>query len=241
MNSSLLVSSSSCRALEGDYHTIVANLANANTVAFKRRRNSFVQALRAATDSQGKSMLLPVKLESVASDFSTGALTQTYRKLDFAIDGEGLFVLETPDGPLYTSNGAFVLNSERQLCTTGGHTVSGDGGAIVIPENAMDITAGRDGTIQADGQSVGKIRIVKFEDTSVLHPVGANSFENKSQEQPTVADDAELLQGYREGSNVQPVKELVHLITVMRQYEMNLKVISKGSERSKDLIRVAGA
>lgn len=240
MNSALLVSSSSCRALEGDYHTIVSNLANANTVAYKRRRNSFTQALKAAESLGGKSMLLPLKLESIASDFTPGTFTATYRKLDFAIDGDGLFVLETPTKPLYTRNGAFLLNNERQLCSTGGHIVSGDGGAIVIPEGAMDITATRDGTIHADGQSVGKIRIVQFEDTSVLQPDGANTFKNESSEEPTDAEDAELLQGYREGSNVEPVKELVHLITVMRQYEMNLKVISKGTERGKDLIRVAG-
>ena len=241
MNSTLLVSSSSCRALEGAYHTIVSNLANANTVAYKRRRNSFAQALDAAEGPDGKWTLLPIKLESIASDFTPGTYTQTYRKLDFAIDGDGFFVLGTPDGPLYTRNGAFLLNSERQLCSTGGHVVEGDSGPIVIPEDAIDITAARDGTIQADGQSVGRIQIVQFEDTSALQPAGPNTFRNEGNEEPEDATDAELLQGYREGSNVQPVKELVHLITVMRQYEMNLKVISKGTERGKDLIRVAGA
>jgi flagellar basal body rod protein FlgG len=234
MDSSIQAAAWSLETLGQRYRAIAHNLANASTVGFKRQVRSAVAAEGAdAPDGQivGRASI----------DFTQGAAVQTHRPLDLALQGDGLFVLETPDGPLYTRDGVFHVNAEGQLVDTGGRLLGGEGGPIVLPPGvsaaAVQISAA--GEVSAAGQRLGTIRVVAFDDPGRLEPVGDACFRAPPDLQPKDAEDASVHQGYQEASNVRVVEELVDLIMVTRLYEANLRSIQGHDDQKKDLLRVA--
>ena len=157
------ITSSSLEGLNQEYLSITNNLANASTVGYKRRRSAFAQVLSA----EQTSLQTPESgsIETTAAvDFSQGGPNQTGRSLDLALAGEGFFVVETPQGELYTRNGTFRLNKDRQLVDGSGATVAGQSGPIVMPASAstLDIHVSEDGSISAGGAVIGKLKLVRF-------------------------------------------------------------------------------
>lgn len=232
--------SSAINGLMNEYNIIANNLANVSTPAYKRQCNTFSKILSAQTAKNGTPTDGEIKLESTY-DFSAGNLNQTGRDLDLAICGKGFFVIETPQGPLYTRNGSFNLNSNGQLVDVEGRAVQGDNGPITIPAGAeAEITVGNDGTISAGKTSIGKIKIVDFGDNeNKLNPAGLNCYKAPINVQPITSDKAIVKQGYTESSNVNMMEELVDMIMVSRLYEANMKSITIGTENSKSLMSVA--
>ena len=237
MDESALVCSSAMNALKEDYYRIAANLANANVIGYKRRCNSFKQALDEAQSGSGRSGAIEV--EANGTDFSPGGVTATGRPLDLAIKGEGFFVLETPNGALYTRNGTFSLNDRRELVTSSGYVASGEAGPIVLPADRTDIHVDRQGRILVDSKEVGRLRMVQFSEKGKLERLGASLFRHSEGARGVPAEESEVIQGFRENSNVQVVKELVDLITVMRQYQTNLTMLNKRDKRGNEIFRVA--
>jgi len=236
---------SSLEALTREYRAITHNLANANTAGFKRTRTSFRQLLdtevaRPAAPNE----TAPTKIDTLhQTDFAQGMLTQTGRSLDVALEGNGLFVVSTPQGPLYTRAGKFRTSAERQLVDGAGQTVQGSGGPITLPagRSAEDVTVGTDGAVSVDGQQVGKLSVVVPTDPSQLVSVGAGRYRlgEAGQVIEAAAKDFRVHQGFVESSNVSVVEELVGLITVTRLYEANLKTISIQDEAAKQIVQVA--
>jgi flagellar basal-body rod protein FlgF len=230
------LTSSSLEALSQQYRAIANNLANASTPGFKRSRTLFQQVLEKAGNAKQS------PLEKVASrpavDFSQGTLTPTGWSLDLAIQGQGMFRLETPDGPLYTRSGQFRVNNARQLVNPAGHTV---GGPITLPPTVSpsDISVSRNGTLTAGGVRIGKLPVVMFQDPQKLAPAGQNCFRAPRGVEEADATDFTVHQGFFESSNVSVVEELVGLITVTRMYEANLKNIRVQDEETKSLLNVA--
>ena len=239
MSDPIQATGSCLQALSDQFRAVTNNLANADTVGYKSRRTAFAQALaRAGVDPAATEVV-----GSLSLDLTQGPLLQTGRPLDVALDGEGFFVLETPDGPLYTRNGAFRTNASNQLVDAAGNLVAGESGPIVIPPSASQeqVHVGRDGTIYADGQAIGKLRMVRFEDPSVLTPRSSGAFVADDGASPQTASPA-VQQGFREGSNVSVVEEMVKLITISRMYEANMKTLSATQdERLRSLLDVAMA
>lgn len=143
--------------------------------------------------------------------------------MDVAIEGSGFFVVSTPNGDMYTRNGQFTLNADKQLVTQDGNPVMGqNGGEITINGKAVTIAA--DGTISVDGTIVDKLKVVDFSDKSSLKNVGKSLFTNVSTTNAeTTADKASVKQGSFEGSNVDTVKEMIDMISAMRAYEAYTK------------------
>ena len=135
-----------------------------------------------------------------------------------ALHGKGFFALNGPNGPLYMRNGVFELGPGGELRNKDGFTVQGSSGGIVIPPTASRITISENGNVLADGTEVGQIRTATFPDNRVLTPVGATMFTAPAGVQPQSGTDT-VQQGYREGSNVQVVTEMVSMIAGMRQYD----------------------
>jgi flagellar hook-basal body protein len=119
--------------------------------------------------------------------------------------------------------------------------VAGEGGPITVPASAgpQSIQIASDGTVTADGQRVGKLRVMSFADPSLLRPVGEGSFMADAGAQPVTASDVQVRQGYKEASNVNLVEELVELIKTTRLFEANLKAISTGDDRMQSILEVA--
>jgi len=227
--------------LTHQYLLTTQNLANASTTGFKRRLAVFQEALEAQADGEGAARTVNA---GTAVDFSQGGLVRTGRTLDLALAGDGFFVVESPEaagGVLYTRNGAFRTNGQRQLVDAAGRLVAGEGGPIVLPTSVgLDrVSVSSDGTVSAGGQAVGKLRLAAFADPRELKAVGASLFEAPAGVLAEAPQGTKVHQGFQEASNVATVEELVTLIMVTRLYEAGMKTISAQDERMKNLIQVA--
>ncbi|MBM4017745.1 MAG: flagellar hook basal-body protein [Planctomycetes bacterium] len=226
-------------ALGRQYEAIAHNLANASTPGYKRLFCTLVGGAPGAAGGPGGAAA-PILGES-SVDFTQGAIVHTGRPLDLALHGKGFFVVETPQGERYTRNGTFQTSAQGQLVDSGGRTVAGDAGPIVIPRTAGEagVSVAADGRIQAGSTVLGKLRIVEFEKPEALVPAGEGSFRAPRTAAPLPAAKTTVQQGFQEASNVSVVNELVGLITVTRLYEANANIMNKRGEMAKTIIQVA--
>ncbi|MHC4264392.1 MAG: flagellar hook-basal body protein [Planctomycetota bacterium] len=231
---------SSISSLVEEFNIITHNLANVSTAGYKRRCTAFSKALEVAQSNQSEQ----INVDAVF-DFSQGNLIQTGRPLDVALSGKGFFVLETPEGPLYTRNGMFMTNQNGQVVDTLGRSVAGQAGPISIPVGIglSELHIADNGTISSGEVTIGRFKIVDFgADESKLDSVGDSCFEMSDQTVvPTDAQNVVVQQGYHESSNVTMIEELVNMIMVSRLYEANIKAMSAISEASSSLLNVARA
>ena len=199
------------------------NLAHASVPGFRKALLSF-EALRNPSAPEGEDDLAGAQMNAPAIDFTPGPMNRTGAPLDLALDGDGFFVVNGPDGPLYTRSGTFQLDGTGQLITPDGLTVQSTSGTLTIPANTPvgEILVGVDGTIRVGAEEIGKLEIRSFATPQSLRSVGATLFEAPLD---LVAQPAEarVLQGTREMSNVSAVSELVNLIAAQRHYEMSQK------------------
>ncbi|MEE9338730.1 MAG: flagellar basal-body rod protein FlgG [Methylococcaceae bacterium] len=228
------------------------NLANVNTIGYKKSRAIFedlvYQNIRQVGAQTTQNTELPTGLQlgagvrTVATEklHSQGNMQQTDNSLDIAVSGRGYFQILMPNGDInYTRDGSFKLDSSGQIVTAGGMTLEPN---ITIPADASSISIGRDGTVSviqpgsADSVEVGQVQLADFINPSGLSPIGENLFsESVASGAPAtgVPGDAEfgsVLQGSLETSNVNVVEELVNMIETQRAYEMNSKAISTTDE-----------
>ena len=229
------------------------NIANMNTVGFKKQRAEFQDLLyqtmeQAGAQSSDQGTIVPtgvqvgagVKAGSVYRIQTQGALTATGNKLDLAIDGRGFFQVLLPSGETaYTRAGNFSTNDQGQIVTEDGYTVQP---GITIPQNAVSTTISKTGLVQVklDGdptpQTVGQIELANFMNEGGLEAIGDNMFmETAASGAANIAAPGQpgfgtLLQNYTEASNVDSVSEITALIVAQRAYEMNSKVITTADQ-----------
>jgi flagellar basal body rod protein FlgG len=223
--------SASLRALTREFDVIAHNLANVSTSGYKRRCSSFSSML---DDQQNAA--------ASALDFSQGNLVETGRTLDVALYGKGFFVIETPDGPLYTRHGVFRANQNGQIVDSEGRAVAGAFGPLAVPAgiDVSQITVGQTGQINAGGGSIGQFRIVDFagkEDQ--LEAAGFCCYRAPQDVPPRDVEDVVVKQGYQEASNVQIIDEVVSMIMVSRMYESNMKLVNTKKDTTNSVIGVA--
>ncbi len=229
------------------------NIANMNTIGFKKQRAEFQDLLyqnveRMGAQSSSTGTVVPtgiqigsgVKTGSVYRITEQGTLTQTGNKLDLAIDGKGFFPVLTPAGDTaYTRAGNFSVNDQGQMVTHDGYLVQPQ---ISIPQNAVDITISKAGQVQAtipgqvQPQIVGQLQLATFFNEGGLEAVGDNLYLESGASgaaqlgQPGNPGFGQLQQGYTEAANVDAVSEVTALIVAQRAYEMNSKVISAADQ-----------
>ncbi len=211
-----------------------ANLANSTTAGYRSQGYAFGtfaatldQALGGIpTDTQGGR-----PLSGIYTNFDPGPFQNTGNPLDLAISGDGFFVLDGPGGQLYTRNGTFQLNGEGQLQSKSGLPVRGEGGPIVIPPNTARITVGPDGTVLADFNQVGRLQLARVANPRlVLRRVGDTLFQGPPPPPQLDLGDVRVEQGFREGSNVQVVRQMVQMLSGMRYYEASERALRTLSE-----------
>lgn len=243
MDNGIILTSSSMEALSQDFRVVAHNLANVNTVGYKRLQSSFFNALQSAMSGAGELDTGTLgEVEATTSiDFTQGALIPTGRPLDLGLQGEGFFVIETLEGELYTRKGTFYVNPNGQLVDVEGRTVAGQAGPIVIPSTTSPLKArvAGDGSVSADGSQIGKLKLVEFDNMSDLESVGGGCFRLTAAVTPKEALETSVHQGYQEASNVPAVRELVRLITLTRLYQANVKSVQTFDEQMKYLLQVA--
>ena len=230
--------STSIAALTREFETITHNLANTSTVGFNRKTNAFSLSL----DPEEEYSPGTVDPDSTF-DFSQGNIVETGRPLDIALFGQGFFVIETPEGPLYTRNGMFGTDENGQIVDSVGRIVAGEGGSITIPNNIgiSQLHVSSDGTVSAGPTTIGKFMIVDFGDNEgKLLPTGDSCYSMPDMTVEALpAERIVVKQKYQEASNVKVVEELVDMIFVTRLYEANVKAITSQQEASASLMSLA--
>jgi flagellar basal-body rod protein FlgF len=212
---------------------IATNLANLETAGFKAENMIFTEQLEQTAEGEILSLVHDV---SFVRDLSEGPMVGTQSPLDLAVHGQGYFVVNTPDGERYTRHGVFQLDDGGQIVTTEGHPVLNSGGApITVPLDASSITITRDGTISADAQEIGQIKLVGFEDPQALSKVGSGLYEAVDQS-PSPDPDSEVLQGMVENSNVKGVVEMTRMVDTVRSYQAAAKLADTEHQRILDAI-----
>jgi flagellar basal-body rod protein FlgF len=233
---------SGINALMHEFDVVAHNIANVSTVGYKRRCSLFSKSMEQQQAGTSSELYNSLNSECVL-DFSQGNLVETGRPLDFALYGKGFFVLETPEGPLYTRNGVFHLNPTGQMVNSDGKIVAGEVGPIIIPPNVSqsELFVSADGSISAGNLALGRFRLVNFDDNEdKLTPVGGNSYSMPDKDvEPTGAEGLLVKQGFQEASNVKMIDELVGMLLVSRLYEANVKLLSARKESSNSIINVA--
>ncbi len=235
----MLVALQSQRILQRRMEIAANNLANMNTTGFKA--DSLVAeetARRPARAADRPHDIHFARDITVARDMRAGAVTVTGEPFDFALEGEGFFIVQGPEGPLYTRDGAFTLTGEGRLVTSDGRAVLNQGGsAIVIDAQGGTPTVTADGAITVGGQAVGQIGVATFARPGALERVGGNLLDARGQQ--AGGFEGRVVQGALEGSNVEPVLELTRLIQISRAYESAAKFVNQTDElRQRSLERL---
>lgn len=231
-------------AQEKRLEVITNNLANVTTSGFKKDVAVFegltpLLTDAAGTDVQPVSHLLGSdstfgRLKKVSTDFSAGAIQMTGEPLDLAVQGEGFFAVQSPEGVRYTRNGHFTLDAEGQIVTSSGFPVLGSGGPITLPPGTVSIDS--NGRVSVRGLEAGAIvteievlPVYTVSNPDQLRKVGGSLFEVISGTAVPLLE-GRVLQGALEGSNVNPVEEMVAMIEVMRLYEAAQKAIQTADD-----------
>lgn len=229
------------------------NIANMNTVGFKKQQAQFEDLLyqnveRMGTESSSTGTIVPtgiqlgagVKTGQVSRVVTQGALTQTGNKLDLAINGRGFFQVLLPSGQIaYSRAGNFSTNATGQVVTQDGYLVQP---ALTVPANTVAVSVSQAGLVQATlagtptPTTIGTLQIANFFNEAGLDAQGGNLFlESAASGPPALSTPGQpgfgvIMEGYTEASNVDPVSEITNLIAAQRAYEMNSKVVTAADQ-----------
>jgi flagellar basal body rod protein FlgG len=225
------------RARSESLDLVAHNLANASTAGFKADHELYQQYVgEEAYNPLGPETVSPV-VEGHWTDLSQGALQYTRDPYHFALSGPGYFTIKGPSGPLYQRSGDFHLSKEGRLVTREGLEVDvrNASGQPVQIDHRQTLTVGADGSLRQGNAVIGRFFIADFSPGVSFEKKAGNYF-SFSAPQPMEARNAEVHQGALEQSNVDPAKQAVRLMTVMRQFEMLTRALTIGGEMSKKAV-----
>lgn len=257
---SLSVAATGMMAQQLNVEVISNNIANMTTTGYKLRRAEFqdllYQSQRRTGAASGEGTIVPagvqlglgVKTAAVYRVHEQGNLVNTENKLDLAVQGDGFFMVEKPDGEIaYTRSGNFQLSPNGVIVTPDGYPVAP---GITVPADAIEVSISAEGQVMAKQQgqigltNLGQLELATFVNPSGLEAVGSNLFLETEASGPSIAGTpgsdgfGTVLQGYLESSNVNPVQEITALITAQRAYDMNSKVISASDEMMSTVVQM---
>jgi flagellar basal-body rod protein FlgF len=214
---------------------VANNIANSSTTGFRREGVVFSEYVSALDQDPSLSMAYA---SGRNVDLSQSTLSQTGGNFDFAIQGEGFFLIDTPQGQQLTRAGSFTPNDAGELVTPDGYRLLDAGGApIFIPPDAKGVALAADGTLSANGQPIAQVGLWQPSDPLTLKHQSGTMFAADAVEP---AEGGTILQGQLEDSNVQPVSEIARMIEVQRAYELGQKFLDSEDERVRGVIQALG-
>ena len=215
---------------------VANNIANISTNGF--RREGVVFAEYVADLEYGPSLSMAHATGRIV-DLGQAGLSQTGGTFDFAIQGDGFFLIDTPQGQQLTRAGSFTPSAEGELMTPDGFRLLDQGGApVFVPPDAGMVAMGSDGTLSANGVPLGKIGLWQPTDPTQLQRQSGTMFASPSGVEP--ADGGTVMQGYLEDSNVDAVSEIARMITVQRAYELGQTFLDREDARVRDVVQTLG-
>ncbi|MDX1809921.1 MAG: flagellar basal-body rod protein FlgG [Sulfurospirillaceae bacterium] len=249
---SLYTAATGMIAQQTQIDTTSNNIANVNTIGYKKQRAEFAdlmyQTMEYAGTATSNTTVSPTGIEvglgvrptAISKLFTQGNFKETGNPLDMAITGQGFFQIQLPDGSTaYTRNGSFKLDSNGNIVNSDGYQLIPQ---ITIPQDATQISIGTDGTVsvmqagQTQMSQVGQIELANFVNPAGLHSLGNNNYINTTASGDAITSTpglnglGEIRQNFVEMSNVQLVEEMTDLITGQRAYEANSKAITTSDE-----------
>ncbi len=249
---SLYTAATGMLAQQTQIDTTSNNIANVNTIGYKKQRAEFAdlfyQVMEHAGISSSTTTVSPTGIEvglgarptAITKQFTQGNFKETGNQLDLAITGNGFFQIELPDGNIaYTRNGAFKVDGNGTIVNSDGYKLIPE---ITIPEDATTVAIGTDGIVtvlqagETEPNQVGQIELANFINPAGLHSLGDNNYINTVASGDAITGTAglaglgQIKQGFVEMSNVQLVEEMTDLITGQRAYEANSKAITTSDE-----------
>jgi flagellar basal-body rod protein FlgF len=237
MQNTLLVGLSRQMALGREMDVVANNIANLDTTGYKADGALFEEFLNSRARAGGTNARVSFVLDrGIWHDMSQGPVQRTGNALDVAVDGNAFFVVQTPRGERYTRNGAFQINANGQLVTANGDPVLGESGPITFQSTDNQVSISRDGTVSVrEGTSKedsvrGKLRLVTFDNMQQLQKDGASSFSAAGNVQPQPAQNAAVIQGALEKSNVRGVVEMSRMIEITRTYTQIASLLQQQSD-----------
>lgn len=219
-----------------EMQVVAHNIANLSTTGFRREGVIFAEHVARLQDAPSLSM---AHADARHIDLSQAGLVQTGAAFDFAIQGPGFFLIETPEGERLTRAGSFTPNAEGELVNADGHRLLDQGAApVFVPPDAGPVALGADGTLAAGGQPLARIGLWQPLDPNDLRHQGGTLFSAAAGVEP--AEGATLLQGALEESNVNPVAEIARMVAVQRAYELGQGFLDREDARLAGVIQTLG-
>jgi flagellar basal-body rod protein FlgG len=246
MNVSLYQAAAAMNANSRWQELIAENLAN-SSVPGARKQDITFSSVQAGLPSgelgmNGERFAIPAAHS--ATNFSEGQMNPTGVSTDFAIDGPAFFQVQLPTGnAAFTRNGSFQLNGQGQLVTQQGYPVASESGGPVQldPANSAPMTVSADGNVSQGSEPRGRIRMAEFSDPHQLSVLGGGYFiSDDPNVKANTAKSSQMRQGYLEGANSSPTTEMASLITAMRMFESNQKVLQAQDDRMGRVISDLG-
>jgi flagellar basal-body rod protein FlgF len=221
--------------LAREMQIVANNMANMSTTGFRREGLVFTEHVRALEGSGSLSMATAGA--AYTSDLQ-GALTRTGRSLDLAIEGEGYFLVATPDGDMQTRAGSFVLNEDGGIVTADGMALLDAGGApAFVPPGSAAISVAADGTLSADGVPIAQIGLWETPPPGGAERRAGTRFAIDGAPVPAAEGSGRIVQGFLESSNVSPVAEIARMIEVQRAYELGQSFLELEDARIRGIIQ----
>ncbi|MBK4216386.1 flagellar hook-basal body complex protein [Paracoccus caeni] len=216
-----------------EMRVVANNIANANTTGFRREGVIFAEHL-SALDGRGDTLSM-ADARGRLLDLKQGVLNQTNGTYDMAIEGEGFFLLETPEGNRLSRAGAFMPSAEGELMNANGHRLLDEGlSPIIVPAGASHVAIGADGTLSANGIAFAKVGVFTAPEDAQMTHQGGTEFTLTADPEPL--EDARIRQGFLEDSNVDPVFEITRMIEVQRAYELGQSFLDREDQRIRAAI-----
>lgn len=216
-----------------EMQVIANNIANANTTGFRQEGVIFSEYV---TQGDGLSGVAMASARVRNTSYMQGTLEQTGGMFDFAIEGDGFFLVEAPGGQRLTRAGSFSPSAEGTLVTSDGYRVLDTGGApIFVPPQASDLAVGSDGTISTDGRAIGQVGVVRPLEQGQMTREGGVMFNADAGFEPV--DNPKVVQGFVEASNVDPILQVARMVEVQRAYELGQSFMEREDERVRTAIK----
>jgi flagellar basal-body rod protein FlgF len=236
MDSSLYTALTRQSGLMREMGTVAQNIANIGTTGFRREGVVFSEYISRMEDGPSLSMAYA---SARHVDLSQAGLSLTGGTFDFAIQGDGFFLVQTPQGERLTRAGSFTPNENGELVTREGYPLLDEGGApVAVPPDAGKVMLAADGTVSVGGAPLARIGLWQPADPlSLIHQAG--TLFSADQTVPSEGQ-AVILQGYLEDSNVEPVTEIARMIEVQRAYEQGQSFLDAEDQRIRGVIQALG-
>lgn len=218
-----------------EMQVVAHNIANISTTGFRREGVIFSEYVKRMGDAPSLSM---ANGDTRHMDLRQAGLSQTGGTFDFAIQGEGFFLIETPQGESLTRAGSFMPNAEGELVNPDGRRLLDLGGTpVFVPPDVNNIALAQDGTLSGNGLPIAQIGLWQPGDPLKMTHRGGSIFKSET---VVPTEGATILQGFVEESNVNPISEIARMIEVQRAYEMGQSFLEKEDERMRGVIQTLG-